>query len=120
MERTDCRRQAVMNGPDPIHRNRDRRALAVGDRDERHLREGDIDRMIIRQVEPSMQRGDASVLKALEQRVLEQIDMEMEDVEFVRALPHLVQHDQEMGRLVLDAGESEGRRDARHELRRRL
>jgi len=67
-------------------------ALALGDRDQGHLREDAVDRLEVRQVQAAVQGRDAFVGEVLEQHMLEQVDMEMEDVELLGTPPHLVEH----------------------------
>jgi hypothetical protein len=45
--------------------------------------EGAVNGLVIRQVEPTMQSGDAFVRHVLKQQVLKQVDMKMENVELI-------------------------------------
>ena len=77
-------RHAVVNRANPVQ-VRDRTALAVGDRDERGLREGAIGFSELRQVEAPVQGGQERHLLAAEQRQGEVVDVGMDDVELVLA-----------------------------------
>ncbi len=64
----------------PVHR-RHRPALAVGDRHQRHLGERRLERLQVGQVEPAVQRRHRARGEVADQREVQQIDMEMQDVE---------------------------------------
>ena len=49
-----------------------------------------------------MQRGHRAVRETLEQREMNEIDVEVEDVEFVGALAHLMQHREMRGDVGLE------------------
>jgi hypothetical protein len=95
--RDEVARQAVMDRRDPVER-RQGLALGVRDRDQRHLGEGAIERRQVGQVLPTVQRGERRGRDLAEQREVQDVDVEMQDVELGAAPPHLVQHDREMGR----------------------
>ena len=71
---------------------RDRRALTVGDRDQRHFVEAEIERPQVRQILPAMQRRQRAAGKRPKQRKMELVDVEVQDVEIVSTFAHSVQH----------------------------
>ena len=96
-------RQAVIDGRREI-RVRHRAALIVGDRNQRHVVEAEIERQEIGQVLAAMQGGDGAARDRPEQRELELIDMEVQDVEVVGALAHAIEHQHVIGDRIEDAG----------------
>ena len=87
-----ARTQSVMDGRQPIRSCRHRFPLAIGNRYQRHLGEGLIDREKIGQVQAAMQRRHAFVREIREQGMLQQIEMEMDNVEGSRTRPDLRKH----------------------------
>ena len=49
-----------------------------------------------RQILPAMKRGQGATCERAKKRELEKIDVKMNDVEFVRALAHLIDHKHEV------------------------
>ena len=112
-------RQAVIDGRREI-RVRHRAALIVGDRNERHVVEAEIERQQVGQVLAAMQGGDGAVRDRPEQRELKLIDMEVQDVEVVGALAHAIEHQHVIGDRIDDAGvEPQRLGHAGHEIGRR-
>jgi hypothetical protein len=67
-----------------------------------------------------MQSGNRSVRAGAKHRVLEQVDMEMQDIELLGALAHRFHHQQVIGNRVAHAGiETQGNFAAGHQLGRR-
>ena len=67
-----------------------------------------------------MQRGDRAACDRPEQREMELVDMEVQDVEVVGALAHAVQHQHVIGDRIADAGvEPQRRGHAGHQIGRR-
>ena len=71
-----------MDGGDEIGVG-DRLALRVRDRDQLHFRKGRESRLEIGQIEPAVQGRQALAGEMAEDREMQEIDMEMEDVELV-------------------------------------
>ena len=67
-------------------------ALAVRDRHQRHLREHAVDRGELGQIEAAVQGGDERHVLAGEHRVRPIIDVEVQHVEPVGALAHILDH----------------------------
>ena len=101
-ERQQIRGQSVMDHADPVHR-RHRPALIAGDRHERHMSEGGIDAPELRQVEPTVQCRDGLVGEVSDQRIVQDVDMEMEDVERAGQGADAVEHDDVGRNRILDA-----------------
>ena len=78
-------------------------ALRVGDGHQRHIVEAHIKRNQIGQILPAVQRGDGAVRDRPEQRKLELVDMEVQDVEFIGALAHAIEHQHVVGNWIADA-----------------
>jgi hypothetical protein len=81
----------VVDGGDEIC-VRDRRALTVRDRDQRHFVEAEIERLQVRQILPAVQRRQRAARKPPKQRKLELVDVKVQDVEIVSTFAHSVQH----------------------------
>jgi hypothetical protein len=71
-----------------------------------------VDGVEIRKVEPTMQRGHALMGEVLEERVLQEIDMEMNDVEPDGLPADVVEHHKVAGDVIADAREPQPLRDA--------
>ena len=111
--------KAVMDGRREI-RVRHRAALRVGDRDQRHVVEADIERQQIGQVLAAVQRRDGPARDRAEQREMKLVDVEMQDVEIVGALAHAIEHQHVIGNGIAHAGvEPQRLRHAGHEVGRR-
>jgi hypothetical protein len=95
-------------------------ALALGDRDERHLREDAVDRLEVRQVQAAVQGRDAFVGEIPEQHMLEQIDVEVDHVELIGPPADRVEHHEVAGDVIADAGEPEALRNTGNKLGRGL
>ena len=87
----EIQRQAVIHGPQPVG-ERERLALGVGNRHEGVLRPAPIDLREILEVETAVQRRHRTLRAMLEKRKLQRFDVEMQDVEFVRPFPDVVEH----------------------------
>ena len=112
-------RQAVIDGRREV-RVRHRAALVVGDRNQRHVVEAEIERQQIGQILAAVQRGDGAARDRPEQRELELVDMEVQDVEVVGALAHAIEHQHVIGDRIDDAGvEPQRLGHAGHEIGRR-
>ena len=111
-------REPVMDGAHP-RRPRHRRALRIGDRDERHPVERVIERPDVGQVEPTVQRRHVRHVLALSHRKVEVVAMEVHDVEVGAPAVNLLEHG-EVGRdSVGAAAEPKRARRGRDELRAR-
>ena len=95
-------------------------SLVVRDRDQRHMGKGVVDRVEVRQIEPAVQRCHALMGEVLEQRILQQIDMEMDHVELIGPPADVVEHHEVAGDVIADAGEPQALRDAGNKLGRGL
>ena len=112
-------REAVVDGGREVC-VRHRAALGVRDRNQRHVVEAQIEREQIGQVLAAVQRGDSAACDRPEQREMELIDMEMQDVEVVGALADAIEHQHVIGDRIADAGvEPECLGHAGHEIGRR-
>jgi hypothetical protein len=78
---------------------RKRLTLIVGDRDQRVLRPARVDPWQVLEVEPAVKRRHGARRALLEEREVDEVDMEMQDVELVLPSAHVVQL-REMGREV--------------------
>src|ERR1700678_3087571 len=81
-----------------------RSTLRVRDGDQRHLRKCAIERKQVGQVLPAVQGSQRLGSDVTEQRHMESINMEVEDVEATRDSAYLVEHDHVMGNMILDRG----------------
>ena len=81
----------MVDGSDEIG-VRDRRALTVGDRDQRHFVEAEIERPQVRQILPAVQRRQRAAGERPKQRKMELVDVEVQDVEIVGTFAYSVQH----------------------------
>lgn len=95
-------RQAVMDIAGPVEMTGQRAALVMGDGDQRHLRKGSVERLQIGQVEPAVQCRDGALGEVADERIMEQLDVEMQDVGFLRPAPDLVEHHDVERQMVLD------------------
>ena len=84
--------QTVGDRGEPIHIARHGQALTVRDRYQRHMWEGAVNGVEVREVEPTMQSGDTFMRHILKQNVLKQVDMEMDDVELIGVASNPVEH----------------------------
>ena len=102
----------MLDGGDEIG-IRDGLTLRRGDADQRHVGKADVERLEIVQILAAVQRGDGAVGNRPKQGKMELVDVEMQDVEFVRQLPHAVEHQHVVGNRVADIGvEAQGHRYA--------
>ncbi len=84
--------QAVINCACPIHRGH-RQPLVIGNGNQAVVGKGLVERDQVRKVEPPVQGRDAPPDNVLEERHVDEVDMEMERVELICALSHcLKQH----------------------------
>ena len=81
----------MVHGSDEIG-VRDRRALTVGDRDQRHFVEAEIERPQVRQILPAVQRRQSAAGQRPKQRKMELVDVEVQNVEIVGTFAYAVQH----------------------------
>ena len=84
------------------------------------MRESVVDRVEVGKVEPAVQGRHALVGEVLKQRILQEIDMEMDHVELIGPSADGVEHHEVAGDVVADAGEPQPLRNARHERGRGL
>src|SRR5207248_172880 len=77
-----------------------RRALGIGNRDQRHVGERSIERNQVLQVEPPMERRCLSPAELPAERKMEVITMEMDQVELGCMLPHHFEHENMMSKRV--------------------
>ena len=73
-------------------RVRDRLALRVGDRHQRHVAESDIERLEIVQVLPAVKGRHGPVGHRPKQRKMKLVDVEVKNVKFLGVFPHAVEH----------------------------
>ena len=88
--------QAMMDGGDKIAAG-NRLALVIGDGDERHLAKAEIERLEIGQILSAVERGEGTLRHGAEQREVKLVDVEMENIELVGALPHPIEHKHVIG-----------------------
>ncbi len=74
-----------------------RQALRVGDRDQRHVVKTHIKRKQIGQILAAVQGGNGAVCDRPERRKLELVDVEMQNIKFVGALAHAIEHQHIIG-----------------------
>ena len=92
--------------------------LRVGDRHQRHLAEADIEWLEIVQILPAVQGGHRPLRYRPKQGKMKLIDVEVQDVEFVRIFPHPVQHQHVIrDRVTHIVVESQRHGHARHQMR---
>ena len=103
IERQEMARQAVVDHAGPVHR-RHGPALVERDRDQRRAGEDRVEATALGHVEPAVQRRHRAVDEVADQRIVQNVDVKVKDVEFVRHLAHRIQHHDVMRRRVLDAG----------------
>ena len=120
VERAVLSRQSVMDGREPVDVLGHRIALVVRDRHQGHAREGTVDRHEVRHVEAPVHRREALVVQVLEHRVLQQVDMEVQNVELVRPLVHVMQHREVARGMITIAEKTEAFRRAGCQLGRSL
>ena len=97
---------------------RDRRALTVGDRDQRHFVEAEIERPQVRQILPAVQRRQSAAGERPKEGKMELVDVEMENVELVGTFAHAIQHEHVIRNGVSHVRvESQRRRRATHKSR---
>ena len=84
--------KTVGDSGEPVHVAGHGQALAVRDRHQRHMREGPVNGVKVREVKPTMESGDAFMRHVLEQNVLKQVDMKVHDVELIGVSPNAVEH----------------------------
>ena len=111
-------RQSMWHRAGPAYRGQ-RKALAVGYRDQRDVRKGGVVGLEVGKVEAAVQGRQRAVGETGHEREMQQINMEMDDVEIVGLAAHVVQHHQMVGQGVLDGGiESQGHVRAADQFRR--
>jgi hypothetical protein len=71
-------------------------ALVVGDGNQWHFAEAGIERLEIPQILPAVKRSQGPRCQRAEKREVKQIDVKMKNVEFLRALAHLINHQHEV------------------------
>jgi hypothetical protein len=74
----------------------------------------------IRKIKPPMERGNAFMGKPSKQGKLEQINVKVNDVEFLLHPKHAVQHHQRRRRRVVDPCQSQAERRTREEMSSRF
>src|ERR1700685_482170 len=79
-------------------------ALVVRDGNQWHFAEATIEGLEIPQILPAVQRGQGPSRQRAEQGEMKQIDVKMENVEFVGALANLIDHQHEMRNSVEHRG----------------
>jgi len=101
---------------DPIDR-RHRRALVVRDRNERRATVERIERPKFWKVEPPVQRRDRLVEKAVQERIVQHVDMKVQNVELRSQRPHFLEHNDVRRKRIFDARvETQGHFTTRLEL----
>ena len=101
-ERQQVHGKAMMHLADPVHR-RHRLALIAGDRDERNVGKGRVDVLELRKIQPAVQGRDGPVREIADQRIVQDVEVEVENVEGVGQRAHAIEH-HDMGRnRILDA-----------------
>src|ERR1700683_340900 len=70
--------------------------MVIGDGDQRHFAEAGIEGLEIAQILPAVQCGQGPCRQRAEKRKMEQIDVKMENVELIRTLPDLINHQHEV------------------------
>ena len=71
-------------------------ALVVGDGNQWHFAEAGIKGLEVPQILPAVKRGQGPSCQRAEKREMEQINVKMKNVEFLRALAHLINHQHEV------------------------
>src|SRR5215213_10804037 len=84
------------------------------------MRKSVVDRPEVGEIEPAVQGCHALMRQILEQRVLQEIEMEMDHVELIGPPSDRVEHNEVAGDVIADTGEPEALRDTRDKLRRGL
>jgi hypothetical protein len=82
---------AVVNRRDEV-RGGERGTLRIGDRDQRHIVDRSMERPQIGDIQAAMQSRQYPRGYRPKDREVEVVDVKMKDVEFARALPHLIEH----------------------------
>src|SRR6266403_5660036 len=101
----------MINRPHPVSL-RQWAALRMRNGDNRHIGKLVVNRRQIGQVEPTVQGGNVRKRSATRQREVKIVDMEMNDVELIKALKDLLQQDDMMGKSVHRLAQSQrSRRD---------
>src|ERR1700683_345910 len=70
--------------------------MLIGDGDQRHFAEAGIDGLESAHILPAVQCGQGPCRQRAEKRKMEQIDVKMENVELIRTLPDLINHQHEV------------------------
>src|SRR5262245_33105282 len=78
--------------------------------------EGAIYGVVVWEIEPPMQSGNAFMSHILKQHVLKQVNMEVYDVEPIGVSPYLVEHHRMRGNVAADAGKTQTLRHAGHQV----
>jgi hypothetical protein len=76
--------------------------LVIGDRNDRDICEGLVEGLEILQIQTAMQCRQRAVGEISDQREMQQIDVEMQDIKLMRAAANFLQHHHLMRQLVLD------------------
>jgi hypothetical protein len=71
--------------------------------------------MIVQEVEPPVEGGDALVQNVLKHRKLQEVHVEVDDVKLISSTSDLVQHDKLIRCVISNSGEAKGCGDARDE-----
>jgi hypothetical protein len=74
--------------------------------------EGAVYGVVVWDIEPPMQSGQAFIRHVLKQHVLKQVDMEVYDVELIGVTPYLVEHHGMRGNVAADSGQPQTLRHA--------
>ena len=82
---------------------RHRPPLVVRNRNKRRATVGRIDRLQLREIEATVQRRNRLVDEAVQEGIVQHVDMEMQHVELGRERPHLFEHYDMMRDRILDA-----------------
>jgi hypothetical protein len=78
--------------------------LVVGDRDQRHVTEAQIQREQVGQILSAVQRGDGAACDRPEQRKMKLVNMEVQDVEVISHPSNAIEHQHVVGDRIADAG----------------
>src|SRR6185436_5282065 len=84
----------------PQHRQL--RTLRVRNRDDRSVVEHFIEGLEVGEIEPAVKRRQSPTAKGSEQRKLEKVDVEVNDIEFIGAPSNLIQHHYVVWQMIQD------------------
>ncbi len=102
-EAVDVGLQAVQHGACPVGSGQGA-PLVIRDRDQRELRPAPINIAQALEVQAAVQGGERPLRIVLEEREVDHVGVEVDDVEVVRAPAHLVQHGHVRGEVRLQRG----------------